>query len=58
MVTVSPDTLMPFSAAMWPRSTRSDGEASRVFMAGISVMPPDRNFGVALLGELGGVGDG
>ena len=41
MVTFLPDTLMPFSSLMRAMSTTSDGAASRIFIAGISVMPPD-----------------
>ena len=42
MVTFLPETLIPFISAMGPRSIRSEGAESRVFMAGMRVMPPER----------------
>jgi len=42
MVSVSPVALMPLRSAMRVTSMRSEGEASRCFMVGISVWPPAR----------------
>jgi hypothetical protein len=43
MVTFFPDTLTPLSSGTCRRSMTSEGAASRSFIAGISVMPPETN---------------
>src|ERR1700745_4287624 len=42
MVTVSPETSTPTSSLILPRSITSEGEASRCFITGIRVWPPER----------------